>query len=124
MKLLRAARALLNEVTIFDGHPDLVAQRQQQAKLGSGKPARIGGAKEQYAERLLLGLQANPHDGAQALARGKLPEAPEGFFALECCPGRVAPKIAENDKPAQSRNHIHEMIVEALFLGDGAEIFR
>ena len=37
VKLLRAARGLLDEVTIFDGHSDLMAQRQQQAEFGRRK---------------------------------------------------------------------------------------
>src|ERR1700730_6560508 len=69
-------------------------------------------------------MQADPYDSAQTLARGQLPETPEGFLAFESCPGSVTFEIPENDEPAQARNHIHEMIVETLLLGDGAKIFR
>ena len=42
VKLLRAARGLLDQIAIFDGHADLMAQRQQQAQFRRGKTAAIG----------------------------------------------------------------------------------
>src|SRR6202035_1736958 len=109
---------------IFNGHSDLMAERKQEAEFGRGKPAAFGGAEEQYAARLFLGLQADPHNRAQILADRKLPETPESLLAFQSGPGSVAPQIAENHNAAQARNHIHEMIVQTFFLGDGAEIFR
>ena len=50
------------------------------------------------------------------LGGGQLPEAPEGFLTFQCSPGGIPPEIAEDDQAAQPRNHIHKMIVEALFL--------
>jgi hypothetical protein len=97
MELLRAARGLLDEIAIFDGHSDLMAERQQEAKLGRGQPPAFGGAQEQYAERLVLGLQTNSHDRAKILADRKLPETPESFLALQSGPGGVAPEVAEYD---------------------------
>ena len=46
VEFLCAARGLLNEVAIFDGHSDLVAQRQQEAELRSRKPPCVGRTEE------------------------------------------------------------------------------
>ena len=123
-KLLRAARGLLNEIAILDGHADLMAERQQQAQFRRRKTAAIRGAQKQHAESLLFGLQADPDNGMQMLADRELPETPESFFAFQRRPGSVASEIAENDQSAQARDQVHQMIVESLFLRDRAEIFR
>src|SRR5882724_9965904 len=52
MKLFGAARRLLNEVTVFHRHPNLMAQCEQQAKLGCCKRAAVGRTEEQHTERL------------------------------------------------------------------------
>ena len=92
---------MLDEITVFDGHADLVAKGEKQAQLGWGKAAIVRCAEKEEAEGLFLGLQADPHDRAQMLARGQLPETPEGFLAFQSRPGSVAPEIAENDEAAQ-----------------------
>src|ERR1700733_1046810 len=79
VKLLRAARGLLDEITVFHCHADLMAQRKKEAKFRGGKPPGIRGAEEQNAEGLLLGLQADAHDGTHALAHGQLTETAESF---------------------------------------------
>src|SRR5258706_11150819 len=124
MKLFGAARRLLNEVTVFDRHPNLMAQREQEAKLGCGKRAAVGRAEEQHAESLFLGLQTDSYNRAQTLAHGKLPETPEGFFSLERSPGGIAAQIAKYNQAAQSGNQVHQMIVQTLFLRGGTKIFR
>jgi hypothetical protein len=100
VEFLRAARRLLDKIAIFDRHPDLMSESEQQSKLGSGKPARVWGAQEQHTKRLFLGLQADSYDSAQTLTGGQLPETPKRFLALQSNPGRVAPQVAENYQAA------------------------
>ena len=44
MKFFGAARGLLDEVTVLYRHPDLMAQREQQAELSRRESAAIGRA--------------------------------------------------------------------------------
>src|SRR5208337_266045 len=47
VELLGAARSLLNEVTVFDGHADLVAEGEEQAQFGGSKAAIVRRAEEE-----------------------------------------------------------------------------
>ena len=70
VQLLRAARSLLDQVAVLDGHADLMAQCQQEAQLGGGKASVVRSAQKQNAESLFFGLQADGHDAAQSLSQG------------------------------------------------------
>ncbi len=83
VQLFGAARSLLNEVAVFDGHADLVAQSQQQSELGRGEAATIGGAQEQNAEGTLFRLETDGHDTAEALGQSNLAKAANGRFFVE-----------------------------------------
>src|SRR5579864_1726050 len=121
MQLLATPRSLLHEITIFDGHPNLMAESHQQMKLGGRKSAAIRRAEKKNAKRLVFCLQTDRRYGVQALLKSKLTEPMERFFALKSFPKRVTVQIAKNGETAETDDKFDKVIVETFLLGRGAE---
>jgi hypothetical protein len=83
VEFLGAAGSLLDEITVFDGHADLVAEGEEQAELGGSEAAIVGGAEEKEAEGLLLGLKADDDDAAEAVLEGEFAEAAKRLVVFE-----------------------------------------
>ena len=122
MKLFGAARGLLDEIAVFDGHADLVAEREKQAKLGGSKAAAVGRAEEEDTENLLLGLQADADDAAESLGQSQLAEAADGLFLLVEGGEGIVAQIAEGHQAANASHQADEVVVQALSLRGAAEI--
>jgi len=75
VEFLGAARGLLDEVAIFDGHADLVAEGEKKAEFGGSEAAIVGSAEEKEAEGLFLGLETDDDDAAEAVLEGEFAEA-------------------------------------------------
>ena len=116
VQLFAAPRSLLNQIAIFDGHADLVAQGEEQAQFGRSEIAIVRRAQQQDAEDAILGLQTDTDHGAQALAEQHFAHVAEGFFFFQREPIGVTSQIAQDDQAAQARDELHDVIIEIIFL--------
>src|SRR5271157_2555185 len=121
VEFLGAARGLLDEVAVFDSHADLVAEGEEQAQFGGSKTAIVRGAKEEEAEGLFLGLQADDHDAAQAMFESEFAETANGLVLFEGGEIVVA-EITETEEAPEAGDEADKIIVEPLLLGDAAEL--
>src|SRR5258708_305192 len=83
MEFLGAAGGLLNEVAIFDGHADLVAEGEKEAEFRGSEAAIVGRAEEKEAEGLFLGLETDDDDAAEAVLEGEFAEAAERLVVFK-----------------------------------------
>ena len=104
VEFFAAARSLLDEVAIFDGHADLVAQGEEQAQFRGGEIAIVRRAEEQHSEDAIFGLEADADHGAQALGEEHFANVAEGLFFFQGDPVGVAREVAEDDEPAEAGN--------------------
>src|ERR1700676_147742 len=116
-----ATGSLLNQVAVFHAHPVLMAKGEKQTKLGGSETAIVRGAQQQQTESLFLGLQADDHHTAQAVAESEFAEAADGLIFFERAEIVVA-QIAESEKTAEAGNQADQIVVETFFLGDAAKI--
>ncbi len=121
VQLFAAARGLLDQVAIFDGHADLVAQGEEQAQFRRSEIAIVRRAEQQHSEDAIFGLQADADHGAQALSEQHLANVAEGFFFFERDPVGIAREIAEDDESTEAGDEPDDVIVEIIFLHGGAE---
>src|SRR5271155_2838261 len=101
MQLFGAARALLHQVAVLDGHADLLTEREKQAQLRRSETAVIRSSEQQSAEDVLLCLKADAYDGTQPLPEQQLAHLAKRFLAFERLPVRVARQVAQDDEPAE-----------------------
>src|SRR5690348_12548701 len=115
-----AARSLLNQVAVLNGHSDLVAERKQKAQFGGSKASIIRGAEQENPKGLLLGLKADGHHTAQSLSQSQFAEAADGFFLVEGGE-RVVAKVAESQQATEARHQTDKIVVQAFVLCDAAK---
>ena len=120
MQLFRAARSLLNQIAVLDGHPDLVAQSEQQPQFGRSKPPAVRRAEQQHAKRLLLGLQADGNHASQSLPQRQFAKSPYGLIFFKRGQ-RIVSQIAETQQSAEARHQPHQVVIEAFLLRGAAE---
>jgi len=120
VEFLGAARGLLDEVAIFDGHADLVAEGEKKAEFGGSEAAIVGSAEEKEAEGLFLGLETDDDDAAEAVLEGEFAEAAERLVVFKRGEVVVA-QIAETEEAAEAGDEADEVVVEAFFLGGVAK---
>ncbi len=112
---------MLNQIAVFDGHADLVAQSQEQAQFRRSEIAVVRRAEQQHTEDAIFSLQADADHGAQALSEKHFANVAEGLFFFQRDPVGIAREIAQNDETAKAGDELDEVIVEIAFLDGGAE---
>src|SRR5258708_12553265 len=115
VEFLGAARGLLDEVAIFDGHADLVAEGEKKAEFGGSEAAIVGSAEEKEAEGLFLGLETDDDDAAEAVLEGEFAEAAKRLVVFKRGEVVVA-QIPETGEAAEAGDQPHETTVPPLFL--------
>src|ERR1700739_1759073 len=123
VELFRAARGLLNQIAVLDRHADLVSESEKQTQFGGSEAAAIRRAKQQEAECLLLGLEADHHQAAQAMFDGEFTKTADGFVLFERREV-VVTQITKTQQAAQARNQSYKIVIEALILRRPAEFLR
>jgi hypothetical protein len=120
VEFLGAAGSLLDEITVFNGHADLVAEGEEEAEFGGSEAAVVGSAEEKKTKGMLFGLKADDDDAAEAVFQGEFAEAAKRLVIFEG--GEiVVTQIAEAEEAAEAGDEADEIVVEAFFLSDVAE---
>jgi hypothetical protein len=121
VKLFAAARGLLDQIAILDGHADLVAEGEEQAQFRGREISIVRRAEEQHSEDAVFGLKADADDGSQALSEQHLANVAERLFFFEGEPVAVAREVAQDDESTEAGDEADDVIVEIIFLHGGAE---
>jgi hypothetical protein len=120
VKLLGTAGSLLDEITVFNSHADLVAEGEKKSEFGGSEAAVVGSSEEKKAECLLFGLKADDDDAPEAVLQSEFAEAAKRLVIFERGEIVVA-QIAEAEEAAEAGDEADEIVVEAFFLSGVAE---